>query len=106
MPGLQVEAQILMSLLNMLYVVKCKPFLLISDSFFELGNELTVLTVLCCCIKFSDQSIDPLTASNFGFALIGVISLNIGTNLFAFISANIQLVYTKLKELYRKYNPE
>jgi hypothetical protein len=74
-----------MSLSHLLYVVAFFPYIEYIDNIFEIGNEVTILAVLTGSVRFADRDPSPQAASNYGFALIGVITLNIAVNMGYFL---------------------
>ncbi len=91
-----------MSLGNLLYVSSFHPYTIYLDNIFEICNEATILIVLTSSVRFADRDPSPEAASNLGFALIGIISLNIAVNLGYFLYENGKLIFTKLKDIIEK----
>jgi hypothetical protein len=98
-PGLQITLQLLMSISHLTYVVTVFPYSLRLDNYFEILNESTILCVLTASMRFADLPFSPEVSSNLGFALIGIITLNIAINMLFFLWENILLVYGKIKQL-------
>lgn len=78
------------------------PYEVYTDNLFDMVNEATVLLVMTMSCSFTAGNMDPLTASNFGFIVIGIICANIAVSLSIFIGSNLQLVYSKLKAFWDK----
>ncbi len=86
-----------MSIMHIGYVVGVWPYLDRLDNYFETFNEATILIVLTASMRYADLPFTPETSSNFGFALIGVIVLNIAVNMIYFVIENLRLVWGKLR---------
>jgi hypothetical protein len=84
------------------YVATYWPYEEMSDNMFDIINEGTVLLIMTFSTSFADKSIDPLTASDFGFIIIGMIGSNIAITFSIFIISNLKLVYQKILARFAK----
>jgi hypothetical protein len=64
------------------------------DNQVELFNESCILLLFTFLLIYTDtSSLSPQTASNLGFALIGLILFNIAINVMLFLYSNAKLIY-------------
>lgn len=97
-PGLQMLSSILLSIGWLTYVFTQRPYILPIDNAFEIANEFTVLIVFTLSLRYADQAPEPTVGSNFGFAIITVILLNVGANMAFFIWENGRLVVAEARQ--------
>lgn len=88
-----------MSLLQIIYVGILSPYSLPLDNRFELFNEATILLVLTASMRYADSPFTPEFSSNMGFALIGLIVLNIAVNMLYFLVEQITFLWDKIREI-------
>jgi len=88
-PSMQLILQIIMSSGQLGYVLVYMPYEVYTDNLFDIVNEATVLLVMTMSCSFTAGNMDPLTASNFGFIVIGIICANIAVSLSIFIGSNL-----------------
>ncbi len=87
-PYAQIFIQVLMSMAQLCYILKVRPYELPLDNNFDVANEMTVLAVYTMSIRFADGAPEPLVAGKFGFVIIAVILLNIAANMAYFMYVN------------------
>jgi hypothetical protein len=88
-----------MSMMHITYVVKVSPFSIPIDNYFEIFNEATILIVLTASMRYADLPFSPEVSSNMGFALIGVILLNIAINLLYFLWENGKMIWQRIRQI-------
>jgi len=80
-------------------VAGVSPYTLPIDNLFELFNELTILLVLTVSTRYADTPFSPEVSSNMGFALIGVIVLNIAVNMLYFLIEQLKFLWSKIRQI-------
>jgi hypothetical protein len=94
--GIQLLAQVLMSLLQLCYLVSVRPFTEPQDNALEIFNEGSILLILTCSLPFATGAESVVAVFNFGYLVIGLILFNIGVNFMLFMRANLQIINKKL----------
>ena len=91
-------AQILMSLLQLCYLIRVRPFSEPHDNSLEIFNEGSILLILTCHVPFAigTDSGGVEAAYKLGFVVIMLILFNIGVNFLLFMWANLQTINQKL----------
>lgn len=66
-PTTQIFVQVAMSMAWVIYAQQQMPYTERIDNMFEIGNELTILSVMTTSVRYADRAPSPETASNWGF---------------------------------------
>jgi hypothetical protein len=94
--GIQLMAQILMSLLQLCYLTRVRPFTEPLDNSLEIFNEASILLILTCHLPFATGAKSFEAMYDFGYIIIGLILINIGVNIIMFLGTNLRLINLKL----------
>jgi hypothetical protein len=98
-------AQVLMSLLQLCYLLHVRPFSDPQDNALEIFNEGSILLILTCLLPFATGTESILVVYNFGYLVIGLFLFNIGVNIVLFLRANLRTINQKLFRPFRaKYD--
>jgi hypothetical protein len=91
-------AQILMSLLQLCYLVGVRPFTEPQDNALEIFNEGSILLILTCHLAFATgtDSSGVKAVYEFGYLVIELILFNISVNFLVFIWTNLRLINQKV----------
>jgi hypothetical protein len=89
--GIQLIAQIVMSLLQLCYLVRVQPFSDPHDNALEIFNEGSILLILTCHLPFAigTDSGGVNAVYEFGYLIIELILFNICANFLLFMWANL-----------------
>jgi hypothetical protein len=89
--GIQLMAQIMMSLLQLCYLVRVRPFQEPQDNSLEIFNEGSILLILTCHFPFAigTDSGGVEAAYKLGYVVIMLILFNIGVNFLLFMWTNL-----------------
>jgi hypothetical protein len=102
--GIQLMAQVLMSLVQLCYLVHVRPFAEAQDNALEIFNEASILLILTCHLSFATGTESVVAVYNFGYLVIELILFNIGVNIIMFLGTNLRLINQKLlRPLIRKF---
>jgi hypothetical protein len=93
--GIQLLAQVLMSLLQLCYLVSVRPFTEPQDNSLEIFNEGSILLILTCSLPFATGAGSVVAVFNFGYLVIGLILFNIGVNFMLFLGTNLHSINQK-----------
>jgi len=99
--GIQLMAQVLMSLLQLCYLVRVRPFTDPQNNALEIFNEGCILLILTCLLPFATGTENVLAAYNFGYLVIGLFLFNIGVNIMLFLRTNLLIINQKLLRPFR-----
>ena len=103
--GIQLMAQVLMSLLQLCYLLHVRPFSDSQDNAIEVFNESSILLILTCLLPFALGTESVVVVYNFGYLVIGLFLFNIGVNIMLFLRAKLQIINHKLFRPFRaKYD--
>ena len=94
--GIQLMAQILMSLLQLCYLVHVRPFTETQDNALEIFNEGSIILILTCHLAFATGTESVKAVYDFGYLVIELILFNIGVNTILFLATNLRLINQKL----------
>ena len=96
--------QIIMSIALILYVVTVMPFELKRDNWIEVMNESFILAIfyMTLGVIVNDYGLSPEMKYNLGYAMMGVVLLNIVANFLIFLVSLLFQLYRCLKELFLK----
>lgn len=101
-PLLQGYLIVLASFLNLVYIIRFRPFEERITQFFEIFNELTILSVsVGIFVNIGDQT-DDAARFGFGWFLTGLVVLNVAANLLNVIVTTGSKVFKSLKSLWQK----
>jgi hypothetical protein len=101
--GIQLMAQILMSLFQLCYLVRVRPFFDPHDNALEIFNEGSILLILTCHLPFA-EGIDRggvKAVYEFGYLVIELILFNIAVNFLLFLWANLRIINQNLLRPFR-----
>jgi hypothetical protein len=98
-------AQVLMSLLQLCYLLHIRPFYDPQDNALEAFNEAFILLILTCLLPFAAGTESVIVSYNFGSLVIGLFLFNIGVNILLSLRANLRIINQKLFRPFRaKYD--
>jgi hypothetical protein len=98
-------AQVLMSLLQLCYLLHVRPFSDPQENALEAFNEGFILLILTCLLPFAAGTESVLAAYHFGYLVIGLFLFNIAVNIVLFLRANLRIINQKLFRPFRaKYD--
>jgi hypothetical protein len=89
-------AQVLMSLLQLCYLVHVRPFAEPQDNALEIFNEASILLTLTCHLPFATGTESVVAVYDFGFLVIELILFTIGVNIIMFLGTNFRIINLKL----------
>jgi hypothetical protein len=89
-------AQVLMSLLQLCYLVRVRPFTEPQDNALEIFNEASILLILTCHLPFATGTESVVAVYDFGYLVIELILFTIGVNIIMFLGTNIRIINLKL----------
>ena len=99
--GIQLMAQVMMSLLQLCFLVHVQPFTEPLDNSLEIFNEASILLILTCHLHFATGTEIFEAVYDFGYFVIGLILVNIGVNIAMFLRTNLQVINLNLLIPYR-----
>jgi hypothetical protein len=98
-------ALVLMSLLQLCYLLHVRPFSDPQDNAVEVFNEGFILLILTCLLPFAAGTESVVVAYNIGYLVIGLFLFNIAVNIILFLRANLRIINQKLFRPFRaKYD--
>jgi hypothetical protein len=96
--GIQLMAQILMSLLQLCYLIRVRPFTEPQDNALEIFNEGSILLILTCHLPFAmgTENGGVKAVYEFGYLVIELILFNISVNFLLFLWTNLRIMNQKV----------
>ena len=101
--GIQLMAQILMSLIQLCYLIRVRPFTEPQDNALEIFNEGSILLILTCHLPFAmgTENGGVKAVYEFGYLVIELILFNICANFLLFLWANLRIINQNLLKPFR-----
>jgi hypothetical protein len=89
-------AQVLMSLFQLCYLVRVRPFTEPQDNVLDIFNECSILLILTSLLPFAAGTDNVLAVYNFGYLVIGLFLFNIAVNILLLLRTNILIINQRL----------
>ena len=97
-PMVQIQINIVLSILILLYIIHIKPFLSTSSIYFEFYNELTILFFSYLEIFLTDIIQDSRLKYNIGWAMVILTMSNLTVNIGSLLDSVIRFFVVKIKQ--------
>ena len=94
----QIMIMLFLSTLMLSYIVLFRPFHNPLLNFLEIVNEITLILCLECAAVFTDFVEDPYAKYYTGYAIIGIVGIDILINIIAMVKVGAQAIVVKVRK--------